>query len=327
MPDFKSQFNWPPVGQDRVSAFLEKSLLSGNMAQAYIFAGPKDLGKASLALAFARNLWLCDRGSSDSNGSFEHINSDLYILEKEADKKQIGVEQARDFIKRLSLSSFLNSYKIGIVKEAECLSAEAQNALLKTLEEPREQVIVILLTEQIESLLPTIVSRSQVLYFYPVAGAAVYDYLLAELDIKRSLAKELAAASLGRPLQARKWAEKPEDYDEYTKLLEKMFVFLHSDLGERLSLIDSAGNNGGLSAETALAWIDILESLWRDALLLSLGREECLRYPALSDNWREKIALSPAAILDRLRRVLQARAYVQGFVNPRSVLESLAIYF
>ncbi len=139
--------------------------MSGKLAQTYVFAGPRDLGKSSLALAFARNLWRQDRGVEVSQDDFTSLNSDLYILDKEPEKKQISVEQARDFIKRLSLSSFSNSYKIGIIKEATTLSIEAQNALLKTLEEPKDKVIIILLIEDTSVLMPTILSRSQVLYF------------------------------------------------------------------------------------------------------------------------------------------------------------------
>jgi len=324
MADNASKFCWPPIGQDKVSSFLEKSLLSGKLAQTYIFTGPKDLGKSSLALAFARNLWQQDRPGIDDSANFDSINSDLYILEREKDKHQIGVEAAREFIKKLGMSSFFNSYKIGIIKEAETLSAEAQNALLKTLEEPREQVIIIILTEKIEKLLATIVSRSQVLYFYPVSKEAVYDYLLASLKLKRSLAKELAAAALGRPLQARKWAENPDAYQEYKDRVQSLFNFLKSDLSGRLNLIESVKD---LSAPMVLSWIDIWESLWRDALLIALGQEDRLCYPELLPEWKNNFLISAAASLDNLQRLYLARSYVQGFVNPKNILDSLAIYF
>ncbi len=333
MADNSRKFVWPSIGQERAAAFLEKSALAGKLAQTYIFAGPRDLGKASLALAFARNLWCYDRGEEiPGRGDFSSLDSDLYILEREPEKKQISVEQARAFSQRLGLSSFLNSYKIGLVKEAERLSPEAQSALLKTLEEPREKVIIILLAENIDSLLPTIVSRSQVLYFYPVAAAAVYDYLLSDSGLKRSLAKELAAASLGRPLQAKKWAEDEAGYQEHSALVRQLFDFLNSDLPSRLDMISAAGSGNNLSAETALAWIEIWESLWRDALLSVLNQEDRLQYPNLLGDWQAWRGSGSGE--DRLRQALsglqqlkQARTYVQGSVNPKNVLESLAIYF
>lgn len=332
MLNAESQFIWPPLGQERAVSFLEKSLISGKLAQTYIFAGPQYLGKSSLAAAFAHNLWRRDGLTLTEGDNFDNLNSDLYILKREEDKKQISVGQAREFIKRLTLSSFLNSYKIGIIKEAELLSIEAQNALLKTLEEPKEQVIIILLTSDLSALMSTITSRSQVLYFQPISFADVYDYLLASLDIKRSLAKELAAASLGRPLQARQWAENLDLYQEQVQLRQKLFSFLQLDLAERLALINALGKDNSVLVETALSWLDIWESLWRDALLLSLGQEEYAQYPDFLSEWRlyfqDKAELDitkkASACLHKLKK---ARTYIQGFVNPKNVLENLAIYF
>lgn len=332
MGESKIQFVWPEIGQDRASAFLEKSLLSGKPAQTYIFSGPRDLGKATLALAFARNLWRLDGGEAEANSKLGGHDSDLYILERDPEKKQISVEAAREFTKRLGLSSFLNSYKIGIIKEAELLSTEAQNALLKTLEEPRDKVVIILLVDEVSRLMPTISSRAQILFFHPVGPESVYDYLLSSLELKRSTAKEMAAAALGRPLQARRWAENPDLYKEQQEQVDNLFTFIASDLSKRLSLISEAGSDSTLGAETAVRWLDTFESLWRDALLISLGQEERLQYPALLDKWKDLLeAGEEGEAIQRavfnLKQLQRAREYIRGNVNPKNVLESLAIYF
>ena len=326
------QFQWPPLGQDRAVSFLEKSILAGKLAQSYIFSGPKDLGKSSLALAFARNLWHFDRQEESGQDNFSSLNTDLSILEKETDKKQIGIEQVREFIKTLGMSSFLDSYKIGIIKNAELLSIEAQNALLKTLEEPREKVLIILITENVELLAATIASRAQVLYFYPVAAASVYDYLLASTEVNRSLAKELAAASMGRPLQALHWAENPTEYSEQTELVKQLFDFLQMDLGERLSLIATLSKTSDFSAEKVKLYLNIWEGLWHDALLISLGDEDHLRYPRLRESWQKyfqkhtETDQSYQAFLS-LKQLQQANKYLRGFVNPKNILENLSLYF
>lgn len=332
MGDAKTQFVWPAIGQDRASSFLEKSLLAGKPAQTYIFSGPRDLGKSTLALAFARNLWRLDGGAAEANSNLGGLESDLYILERDPEKKQISVEQAREFNKRLGLSSFLNSYKIGIIKEAELLSIEAQNALLKTLEEPRDKVVIILLVEDVGRLMPTISSRSQILFFYPVGTDSVYDYLLETLEVKRGAAKEMAAAALGRPLMARRWAENPDLYQQQQALVENLLTFIESDLSKRLGLVSEAGTDSSLDAATALHWIDTFESLWRDALLISLGQADRLQYPALHDRWKKIISLEESAQAARrallnLKQLQQAREYIRGNVNPKNILESLALYF
>ena len=130
---------WPKIGNEKNVEFLNRVVLSKKPAQTYIFLGPDDLGKSTIALAFARNLM------AEALEGKDGLNSDLHILEAEAEKKSISIEQTRELIKALSLSSFLDSYKIGIIKEADSLTTEAQNALLKTLEEPREKVILILM--------------------------------------------------------------------------------------------------------------------------------------------------------------------------------------
>jgi len=205
---YQKRFEWPEIGNDNLIEFLDRSLFQKKLAQTYIFAGPEDLGKSTMALAFARNLILSDR---QEVRDFSSVNSDLHILNREPGKKNISIEAVRDFIKMLSLSSFLNSYKIGIIKGAETLSSEAASALLKTLEEPRDKVIIILLTSSVDLLMPTIVSRSQVLYFYPVAFDIIYDYLVKELNLKRGEAKNMAALAAGRPLLAVKFAENEAD--------------------------------------------------------------------------------------------------------------------
>ncbi len=164
MPEYK----WPKIGNDLAIDFLNRSLKNKRIAQAYAFIGSDELGKSTIAFAFARNL----------QGEGEGFNNDLHILKPADDKKSIPISDVREFIKTLNLSSFSNSYKIGIIKEAEKLTLEAQSALLKTLEEPCEKVIIILLISEEDKLLSTILSRSQVLYFSSVPASLIYDYLI-----------------------------------------------------------------------------------------------------------------------------------------------------
>jgi len=325
------QLDWPLIGQDRVISFLEKSILADKIAQTYIFSGPRNLGKSSLALAFARNLWKRSLPDSKQSLDISSLNSDLYVLEKQPDKKYISVEQAREFSGRLSMSSFFNSYKIGIIKDAHLMTKEAQNSLLKTLEEPRDKVLIILLSEEPNSLLSTIRSRSQLIYFYPVSSEAVYDYLLSSLEIKRSVAKEITAASGGRPLQALQWAENPLLYKTITEKNQLAFSFIAADLPERLEIIRiTFGEKPELNL--VLDWLAEWETIWRDALLLSYNQNDKLRYPALIDNWQnfwlKRQSSNPEIeILKALDLIKKSRAYARGSVSLKNILENLAIYF
>jgi DNA polymerase-3 subunit delta' len=322
---YQNKFSWPKVGNDGLLEFLDRSLSSGKLAQTYIFSGPEDLGKSTVALAFARNLILADNGEIRD---FSTVNSDLHILSREVGKKNISIEAVRDFIKILSLSSFLNSYKIGIIKEAETLSPEAASALLKTLEEPREKVIIILLTSALDSLLPTIVSRSQVLYFYPVDFETVYDYLSEELNLKRSEAKEIAALSAGRPLLAARFVENPAIYENKLETARLFLSFFKSNIPTRLKNLNSyLSSISPLTADKAANILDDWSLIARDLNLKILNCDELIIHVALlkeistlTANNNEESLIYYSKVLELL---LTLKPYLTANVSPQTILEQV----
>ncbi len=322
--NYQKQYDWPQIGNDDLVEFLDRSLFNHKLAQTYIFSGSEDLGKSTMALAFARNLILSD---TQENRDFSSVNSDLHILSREAGKKNISIEAVRDFIKILSLSSFLNSYKIGIIKEAETLSPEAASALLKTLEEPRDKVIIILLTSSVDLLLPTIVSRSQVLYFYPVAFETVYDYLTKELNLKRSDAKDIAALSAGRPLLAAKFAENEAIYEDRLAMARLFLSFLNSDIPARLKALSSyLASSGGLSVEKTLEILESWSLIVRDLSLSAMSCPELIQHTALLKEISALGVTSSEALIyyaKILELLYTLRRYVSANVSPSVVLEQV----
>lgn len=277
---YQKQYDWPEIGNNSLIDFLDQSLALQKLAQTYIFAGSEDLGKSTIALAFANNLILSD---GQEARDFSSVNSDLHILNREVGKKNISIEAVRDFIKMLSLSSFLNSYKIGIIKEAETLSSEAASALLKTLEEPRDKVIIILLTSSVDLLMPTIVSRSQVLYFYPVALEIVYDYLLKELKLSRTDAKDMASLAAGRPLLAVKFAQNEAVYQRNLEMARIFLAFFSLNIPERLKVLATflTSDVGPLTADKADAILESWQRVTRDLVLKATNCPELIQHTAL----------------------------------------------
>ena len=316
-------YSWPAIGNEKAITFLDQSIKSDRLAQTYVFIGPEELGKSTVALAFAKNL----------QGEMEGFNSDLHILNREADKKNISIAQVRDFIKILNLSSFSGSYKIGLIKEADLLSEEAKSALLKTLEEPKEKVIIILLVSNEENLPATILSRSQKIYFNPVSASVIYDYLIDNYKAGRSQAKDLSALALGRPLRAISYLENPESYQAYLESARQVLKVICSLPGDRIALLDEMFNDRTYSraaVSSALEIVAIFEGLLRDMLLISLDKADLIQHLALSSEFTE--AFSALGLegddriqffLERLKLISQAREYMQANVNPRLVLEQL----
>ncbi len=319
------KYTWPEIGNDKAIEFLNRSLENNKVAQTYVFIGPEELGKSTIALSFAKNL----------QGDYDGFNSDLYILSPEPGKKSIGIEAVREFIKMLNLSSFMNSYKIGLIKEADLLSEEAKSALLKTLEEPRDKVVIILLVSSEESLPATILSRSQKVYFYPVPAATIYDYLIKNYQAKRSEAKDLANLALGRPLKAIRYLENPDTYKNYLEEAEKFLSLFNSDINSRLKVLDSIFSDRTYSrqaSENALSFLLMSEGLLRDLLLLNLDQKDRLQHlvllPALEKslvNLGGDTENKVFFLLNKLKLLAQAKEYLANNVNPHLVLEQLFI--
>lgn len=321
------KYEWPKIGNEKAIAFLSNVLDNKKPASTYIFCGPGNLGKSTIALAFARNL----------QGNLEGMNSDLHILERAAEEKTIPIEAVRDFIKMLSLGSFLNSYKIGIIKEASYLSEEAKSALLKTLEEPRGKTIIILLVEDIGDLPATIISRSQVIYFQAVSSDIVYDYLIDNYNTSRSQAKDLANLCLGKPLEAISYLENPDKYKDYLSKTELWLeLCLNKSSAQRLEILNELFKDKTWSKEArelAELIISLAESLARDLLLLSLAQSNLIQHLVLADKLNSlKDSFNSdneAAIkaLSWLKVLAQGREYLQNSVNPRLVLEQIVINY
>ena len=199
-------------GQDRTVGLLRRAIGNGRLAHAFIFAGPAGVGKRATALALARAV-LCPEKPNVGCGTCidcrlvgagthpDMFLEDLAAAQAErATASMLSIEQIRRVCASLSLRPVRGSGKVGIVDQAERLTAEAQNALLKTLEEPRGRATLVLVTSNLDALLPTIRSRCQRLLFAPLDDVMVASLLEREgvaADVARRAAA-LADGSLDR---------------------------------------------------------------------------------------------------------------------------------
>lgn len=342
------QFSWPLIGNRQITEFLERSILNNSLGGTYIFYGPDNLGKTTLAVHFARILFCqaknrkilpcgqcpaCLSFAASYKGEGEKDNeqwaqSDFFLIKKEKDKKNIAIDQVRDFIRSLAMTSFLNSYKIGIIKHAETLSAEAANALLKTLEEPKKKVIIILITHSLDALPATIASRAQILRFHPVSADVIYDYLIKDCGASRSQAKNFARLSLGRPALAVKFCQDKEFYQVYQERARVFLDFFNQNINERLAAVEKI--IGRQSGQTAVASARRIVQIWlgvlRDHLLLHFGHQDRIQHHIFeSDLEKQTNALTPEFLLSAVKLLRQAEKYLDANVNPHLVLENIAI--
>lgn len=336
----KTKISWPLIGNRHISGFLEKTIANDIISGTYVFCGPDNLGKTTTAVFFAQSILCKDRdsdslpcGCCQSCLSFkrqgESSYSDFYLVKKDKDKKNISVEQVRDFINSLSMSSFLNSYKIGIIKHADSLSIEASNALLKTLEEPRKDVVVILVANDVEELPKTIVSRSKVLNFYPVQTDEIYDFMVNDHRAGRTQAQNCAHLSAGRPAIALKFFEDRDFYDSYLERAKVFVAFFDQCLGERLIAINGifdAKLSGQEAVRTAKRILEIWQGVIRDLVLMGSNHGNIIQHKPLEPdlkNVRSRMTDGKAA--DILELIRNGEKKLSRNVSPRLILDSVAI--
>lgn len=338
---------WPLAGNKPITGFLEKSLATGRIANAYIFLGPRDLGKTAAALFFAKSL-LCQKqkagtfalacgacpscrqmqNNHEGENGFETLHGDFHLLKKETEKKNISIEQVREFIRILEMSSFMNSYKIGIIKEADDLSEGAANALLKTLEEPRPKVVIILTATRLERIPATIVSRSQVFNFLPVSANEIYDYLADDLGCPRVEAKNISRLSLGRPALAAKFFEDKEFYQSYLEKGETYLRFFKDNLNKCFAAVEkiAGGRDEENKAEAALSVLNIWQGLLRDLLLLNANNGDLIQHEPLRGKMDGlQNDLDGPRLLQLSESLKRGERYLRANVNPKLVLENIAI--
>ncbi|HEQ9408532.1 TPA: DNA polymerase III subunit gamma/tau [Streptococcus pyogenes] len=196
---YRSQTFDEMVGQSVISTTLKQAVESGKISHAYLFSGPKGTGKTSAAKIFAKAMNCpnqvdgepcnqCDICRDITNGSLEDV------IEIDAASNN-GVDEIRDIRDKSTYAPSRATYKVYIIDEVHMLSTGAFNALLKTLEEPTENVVFILATTELHKIPATILSRVQRFEFKAIKQKAIREHLAWVLD-KEGIAYEVDALNL-----------------------------------------------------------------------------------------------------------------------------------
>jgi DNA polymerase-3 subunit delta' len=322
------------IGQRDERALLQGALRSGCVSHAYLFVGPEGVGRRAAALAFAQAL-LCRRGGDDACGSCDACRKvaagahpDLRVIapggrtESGAERRAVGIEQVRDLKRDAAYPPYEARWKVFIVEDAEAMRAEAANSLLKILEEPPAQSVIVLISESDAALLPTIVSRSQIVRFSYVPAAEIAAALSERAGVPPDQAPFLAALCGGRPgLALREAAEGRAALDFRRDVVRTLGTVAGGGPAARLEAADAvARRKDELDRwlDTALLWLRDV-AIWqaaRDpALLVNLDRR------AQIAAWAERAR--PEGVRAAAAAVEAAKTNLRANVNPRLVLEHL----
>lgn len=312
------------IGHDRQKDILRRALSGGRLAHAYLFAGPEGVGKRLMALAVARVLF-CESGTGCGSCSacrkLENRNHpDLHVLE--ADGTSIKIEQVRAIQRDLGLRPSEGRRKVCLIEAADLMTTAAANALLKTLEEPRGDTLLILLSSQPQRLLETIRSRCQTLFFPRQPQELIRASLQTQLGVTDDEAHVLAALSEGSFKKA--FGKDRQLYLEERRTLLKTLTALSA--GSILPILEFAEQLAGDKASLPDI-LEIFQAFYRDVLLTLHGRgpDELVNLD-LSDKvgrvaGREEVG----NVLAKLEALGGARRQLERNLNPQLVMEVLLL--
>ena len=233
---------WRIVGHEHICKLLEKQLTGGAVAQAYLFVGPRGVGKHALAVEFAQRV--LDTPSSR-------------VQPIEFSFTSTRLEQVRELTQQLSLRPQMGDKQIAILDEADEMSVPAANALLKSIEEPTASTVLILISHR-DNVLPTIRSRCQYFRFGRLSGANMALWAQA-----RGIGKDLAAALVSADGSPGEFLWQAEEVGVSARRVsmhaEELQDLLTASLSERLSLVSRwADDDTEVFATRITSWLTLL---------------------------------------------------------------------
>ena len=322
--------NWPVIGHEWAVNLLAKVTASGHLSHAYLFTGPAQVGKTTLARAFAQAI-LCERQTGEPckddappcrtcRRIAEGRYPDLQMIA--AEKNSIQIDQVRVLRSDAALSPLEGRYRIFIIREIERATPPAANALLKTLEEPPPYVILLLTSHRRDLVLPTVLSRCQVIGLRPLPQEQVQDALATRWGVAPEQTELLARLSGGRIGWAIRAHTHPEIGQDRNRRLDGLLTLTTEGYVYRLNQAETLSRQSDAIEETLGLWA----TWWRDILLIQRGAPQAIinldRRAQLTQQAELYQSGQVEAALDDLVQTLRR---IKANVNVRLALDLLLL--
>lgn len=334
---------WPIWGHDEAVESLRRSMQADRVRHAYLLAGPAGVGKTALALEFTKALLCtgapvvgascgvclsCRKISREVHPDVQRFDvaSQTAAAAKPGGKNTtLTIDTVRLLVSTASLRPMEGRWRVMMLDDAELMQETAQEALLKTLEEPPSFTVMLVLTDDIQTLLPTIQSRCEVLELRPVALNAIRDGLARD-GVEIGEAADLAALAGGSPGWAIRASRQPELRRARESAVERALAWIGATPYQRIVTAFKLGDGFSKRREVVFADLDALTGVWRDVMLASTGQSDYLHYRfssgqivALAESWTLE------SVFGAVRSVRACVADLEANVRPRLAIESMVL--
>ena len=364
--------DWQTIGHDKAITTLSRGMQSGRLAHAWLFAGPPQVGKMTLALDLARLVNCIDDDSANMpchecrqcQRITNSLHADVRVISQggtanSARRTAISVDQIRELQREAVLKPYEGRYRVFIIEDAENFTQEAANALLKMLEEPPEDVIFVLLASevrentvdesagyityspeheqdritalleavpQVGGILPTILSRCQVLELRPLPIAAVQAELERRLDPVPEDITEIARLSAGRLGWAIEVASDPQALARRGERLTEIEAVLGGALDEKFAYAEKIAAIFSRSRTSVYEELQLWLGWWRDVLVVHEDNADLAVNVSRLDTLRSASdQCTSAQVVEAIRAIQQTTYMLESNVNPRLCIEGMML--
>jgi DNA polymerase III subunit delta' len=319
--------NWDLTGHEWAVNMLKKHIVHGTTRHAYLFSGPPGLGRRTLALRFAQAL-NCPTpleagipcGVCRDCKQIESMRqADLTLVQSDSEGGILKVDQIREARKTLILKPYMSKYRVALFLRFHEANDNAANALLKTLEEAPSYAVLILTADTPEQLLPTILSRCEVLRLRPLSVEMVQRELESRA-VENSRARLIAHISGGRMGYAIRLIENDSLLEWREERLDDLLKLLPASRVEKFAYADKLARDKDSMRQTITFWL----SYWRDVMLRTAQAETPLvnvdRNVEIEDLAGRMDLSSARTVVGGLENALEK---LERNVNPRLLAEVL----
>jgi DNA polymerase III subunit delta' len=334
---------WPVWGHAAAIEGLRLAIAGARVRHAYLLAGPEGVGKTTLATAFCQAL-LCQqpdesgvacgrclacrkiaRGIHPDVQTFGLASQTAGQRGTATKNTSLTIDTIRELCATAALRPMEGRWRVLLIEDAETMQSIAQEALLKTLEEPPPFLVMVLLASDAELLLPTIRSRCQVVELRPVERSAIRAGLLS-LGVPLERAEALAALAAGAPGWARRAVDQPKLVEQRQQTVARALDWVAGSSYDRLVTAVRMGDSFTKRRTETFADLDTLLGVWRDALLLQAGQADFLTFRGQTDRLADLSQTWPLDAVHRaVRSVQTCIADLEANVRPRLALEAMVL--